>query len=97
MLNEIWAINFSLTKDFYKSLCKRIEERRIVHTTLLNFFKNSNKASDFGKGMNATLIKFELKRFAKGPERNSLNLDNSISDEMLPLLSYLLFDVIEEC
>ena len=34
------------TKDLYKSLRKRIEERRTVYSALLNFLKNPNKESD---------------------------------------------------
>ena len=66
-LTEIRANNFKLAKDLYKSLHKRIEERRIVY--LQNFIKNPNKESDF----DTALIKSELKalnlRFAKVPEK----------------------------
>ena len=61
MLNEIRAINCSSAKDFYKSLCKIMEERRIVYSAKLNFLKNPNKESDFDKDFDTTLIKFELK------------------------------------
>ena len=49
MLNEIRAINYSLAKDLYKLLHRRIEERRTVYSFLLNFLKNPNKESDFDK------------------------------------------------
>ena len=42
MLNEIRAINCSLAKDLYKSLRKRIEERRTVYSPLQNFLRNPN-------------------------------------------------------
>ena len=61
MLNEIRAINCSLPKNLFKSLRKRIKERRIVYSPLLNFLKNSNKGSDFDKDLDMTLIKSELK------------------------------------
>ena len=73
MLNDIRAINCSLPKDLYKSLRKRIEERRAVYSPLLNFLKNPNKESDFDKDLDTTLIKPELKTliqcFGKGPEK----------------------------
>ena len=47
MLNEIRAINYSIPEDLYKSLRKRIEERRTVYSALLNFLKNPNKKFDF--------------------------------------------------
>ena len=66
------AINCSHAKDLYKSLRKRIEERRSVYSSLLNFLKNPNKETDFDKNLDTTLIKSKLKalilRFAKGPE-----------------------------
>ena len=74
------------SKDLYKSLCKRIEGRWTVYSFLLNFLKNPNKESEFGKGLDTTLIKSELKAlilcFAKGPDKNSISLDRvkSISD-----------------
>ena len=43
MLNEIGAINCSLAKDLYKSLRKRIEERKTIYSPPLNFLKNPNK------------------------------------------------------
>ena len=73
MLNEIRTINSSLAKDFYKSLRKRIEEKRTVYSPLINFPKNPNKESDFDKDLDTTLIKSELKalslRFVKSPEK----------------------------
>ena len=74
--------NSYLADRVYKSLYKRIEERRTVYSTLLNFLKNPNKKSDFGKDLHTTLIKSELKalilRFAKGPEKNILYHSTSI-------------------
>ena len=49
MLNEIKAINCSLAKDLYKSLRKRIEERRTVHSPPLDFHRSSNTETDFDK------------------------------------------------
>ena len=97
MLNEIRAINCSLAKDFYKSLCKIIEERRTVYSPLLNFLKNPNKESDFDKDLNSTLIKSELMALILHYAM-LLDLDNSISDEKNPTsIAKKLFDVIEEC
>ena len=61
MLNEIRAINCSLAKDLYKSLCKRIEPRRTVYSLPLNFLKHPNKESDFDRDLDTILIKLELK------------------------------------
>ena len=44
MLTEIRSINCSLAKDLYKSLRKRIKERRVVYSPLLNFLKNPKKS-----------------------------------------------------
>ena len=96
LLNEIRAINCSLAKDLYKSLCKRVEERGTVYSTLLNVCKNPNKESDFNKDLDTTLIKSELKHQSK--KKNSLDLDNSISDEDNPTsIAKKLFDAIKEC
>ena len=53
MLNEIRAINCSLSKDLEEDL----EERRTVYSSLLNFLKSQNKESDFDKCLDMTLIK----------------------------------------
>ena len=72
ILNEIRQINCNLAKDLYKSLRKKIEERRTVYTPQLNFLKNPNKECEFDKDLDVTLIKSELKAlilsFAKGLE-----------------------------
>ena len=69
MLNTVRAINCSLAKDWYKSLRKRIEERR---TPILSFLKNTNKKSNFDKNLDTTIIKPKLKPlilyFGNGPE-----------------------------
>ena len=50
-----------------------MEEKRTVHSPLINFLKNVNKDSDFDKYLDTTLINFQLMalilRFAKGPEK----------------------------
>ena len=53
MLNEIRAINCSLSKDLEEDL----EARRTVYSSLLNFLKSPNTESDFDKGLDMTLIK----------------------------------------
>ena len=59
--NKIRAINCSLPKGLCKSLSKSTEERRTAYSSLLNFFKNPNKESNFSKNLETTLTKFELK------------------------------------
>ena len=82
MLNKIRAINCSL--DLYKSLRKRIEERRT------NCVFTFTKFSDFDKDLDTTLIKSELKplilRFAKGSEKNSISLALIIASQMKRIL-----------
>ena len=72
MLMEIRTINCSLGKDLYKSLRKRIEERRTVYSPLLNFLKIQIKIN-LDSDLNTTLIKSDLKalilRFTKGPKK----------------------------
>ena len=56
MSNGIKSINCSLAKDLYKSLRKRIEERRIVYLPLQNFLKNPKNECDFDKDMDTILL-----------------------------------------
>lgn len=109
MLKEISAIKCGFGKDLYRSLRKRIEERRTAYSTLSNFLKNPNKKSDFDNNLDMILIKSELKvlilRFTKIPDTNnsmiSLEIDDSVSDEKLeeaPIsIVQKLNDAIEEC
>ena len=81
----------SLAKDLYKSLRKRIENRSIVHSSLLNFLKNPN---DSDKDLDTSLIKSELKalklRFAKGlekiPYHSTLIIASQIRRTILPFI-----------
>lgn len=62
MLNEIKEINCDLSRDLYKALLKRIQERRTISSTVLNFLKNPDIKSDFDKHLDITSIKFEIKQ-----------------------------------
>ena len=97
------AINCSLANDLYKSLRKRIEERRTVYSALLNFLRNPNKESDFDNDLDKTIIKSRSKslilRFAKGSEKKFLYHSISlIASQMrrtiLPLLKCYLMPSI---
>ena len=93
MLNEIRAINCSVAKDFYKLLSKRIDACITVYSTLLNFFKNPNKESDFDEDVDTILIKFELKvfilHFAKSLEKKFC-IDSVLSTSIIASLFSLL-------
>ena len=73
-LNEIRAINWSLAKDLYKTLRKRIEERRNVYLPPLNFLINPNKEFDIDKDLDMTLIKSKLKILKKKIQYHSTSI-----------------------
>lgn len=50
-----------LSTDLYKYLRKRIQERRTVFSTILNFLKNPSNKSALGSSLDMIQIKAEIK------------------------------------
>ncbi|XP_037823818.1 uncharacterized protein LOC119612145 [Lucilia sericata] len=75
MLKEISAMKCDMGDDLCISLRKRIDERRSVYSTILNFLQNPNINSIFDQNVDITKIKYEIKKL-----NLRLNQDENSSD-----------------
>lgn len=101
MLKELSSMNCNLSKEIHKSLSKRIQERRTVYSTLLNFLTNPSMMSEFDKTRNMYVIKMEIISLVTRLKKNA-NLgdasDIEFSDEDLNVsIEKKLNEAINKC
>lgn len=96
MLKEILTINCALSTCLYRSLRKRIDERRNVYSTLLNFLKNPNNKSEFDNNLDMVVIKTELKQLILRCSKNSNSNNSTMMNLKRPIVRKL-NEAIEKC
>lgn len=80
MLKELSSIKCPLSEELYKSLRKRIQERRTIYSTVINFLKNPSLKSEFDEDVSFHRIKKEIIDLVSRFKETNI-LDDSSGDE----------------